>query len=818
MAGNDTSNGCSEDKHNDFKAIFDVASVGIVQVHTRDGRIIKVNDKYCQITGYTEEELQSMRFSELTHPDDRQENWELFSRAVRGELPFYINEKRYVRKDGSIIWVRLNAACIRDNDGTPVRTVAVCEDITVSKQTKTDLQKSEERLRAIITASTDVVYSMSADWSEMLELRSQDFLAATERLNPKWLEEYIPTDEQPLVKSTVDRAIQSKSTFELEHRIIQEDGNVGWTFSRAIPIFNDNGDIIEWFGVATDITERKFREANLTLLAEISKDFASFLIEDEIVQSVGKRLGTSLNISGCFLAEINEVQGTSTIDYYWSDGNLPDVTGVHKHMSFVTNEYNGTLWSGEAVVIQNTQANSHTNAKGFAAFSIFAYITVPFYQQDKLKYLFTVTNSTPRNWRDCEIDIIREVANRMFLHIQRFRAEALLRKSEERYRILSEQLQEANRRKDEFLGTLSHEIRNPMASITLGLSLLERSFLDEAKVKQAMSIMKRQVSQLSRLIDDLLDVTRISRNLILLKKEQVELNALILSTLEDYQAMYQDKGIELALMLSPIPLYVEADPNRLVQILGNLLHNAIKFTGAGGVIRVTLSLDTLGQLAVVCIEDNGIGMEKKTVESLFIPFLQADSSLDRSNGGLGLGLALVKGLIELHGGTVKAYSDGLGKGSKFTLCLPLAKEYNSELGGDNSPGKSKCRHRVLIIEDIKDVADILKLLLEEEGHDIKVANDGTAGIAMAKEFQPDVILCDIGLPGMDGYQIAKTLRSDKELQNTLLISLTGYARPEDVKRSQEAGFHFQLAKPIDLDKLRQSLAQAKINHEDNQTA
>lgn len=657
MADNSTSNRFFEDEHNDFKVIFEVASVGIVQVHARDGRFIRANEKYCQITGYTEEELKSMCFSELTHPDDRQKDWELFSQAVRGELPSYINEKRYVRKDGSIIWVRLNAMYIRDNDGTPVRTVAVCEDITDRKQNEWAIRESEDRFRILADGSPVMIFvhDKSGKLQFINAAYSQFFGLTVEDVGGEGWENLVhPEDEKDYVERFFS-AIKDQVSYNTQARVKRNDGEWRWVESHVQPRFTLSGEFSGMVGAAVDITEQK-------------------------------------------------------------------------------------------------------------------------------------------------------------------KAEEKLQISEANHRLLAQQLEEANHRKDEFLGALSHEIRNPMASITLGLSLLERSFFDEAKAKQAMSIMKRQLSQLSRLVDDLLDVTRITRNLILLKKKQVDLNALIFSTLEDYRVMLQDKEIELALKLAPAPLYVEADPTRLVQILENLLHNAVKFTKPGGGIQVTLSVDTSGQLAVVCIEDNGIGMDKKTIENLFTPFLQADSSLDRSNGGLGLGLALVKGLMELHGGIVKAYSDGLGKGSKFTLCLPLTKEYKPELGEKSVPCKSLYRHRVLLIEDIKDVADIIKLLLEEEGHDVKVAYTGIDGISLAKDYRPDVILCDIGLPGMDGYQVARALRSDRELQNVFLISLTGYARTEDTKRSKDAGFHYQLIKPVGLEELRQALTQVKVNHGNNQTA
>ncbi|HOL18314.1 MAG TPA: ATP-binding protein, partial [Bacillota bacterium] len=389
--------------------------------------------------------------------------------------------------------------------------------------------------------------------------------------------------------------------------------------------------------------------------------------------------------------------------------------------------------------------------------------------------------------------------------LERKKSEEALRESEERYRALAEELHQINRYKDDFLGVLSHEIRNPLASIMLCLSLLNRAEPGGEQAQKAREIMERQAAQLSRLVDDLLDVTRINRNKIVLQKEQVELNALVLRTVEDYRAMFQEKGIYLHVRPAPQLLFVEADPARLSQVVGNLLHNAAKFTDKGGWVRVKVSKDILQQGAVICVTDSGIGMKKEMLPRLFQSFMQADASLH--GGGLGLGLALVKGLTELHGGKVSAYSDGPGKGSSFKIFLPLAGVQMLSTKDQESIQMKKAirRRRILVIEDMEDVAEALRTLLVEEGHEVKVAYDGATGIALARQFLPDILFCDIGLPDMDGYQVARAFTADKDLQNVYLVSLTGYARPEDLKNAREAGFHCQLAKPVNLEKIKETL-------------
>ena len=392
--------------------------------------------------------------------------------------------------------------------------------------------------------------------------------------------------------------------------------------------------------------------------------------------------------------------------------------------------------------------------------------------------------------------------------IERKQAEEALKKSEERYRALAAELCAMSRRKDEFLGILSHEIRNPLASIVVCLSLLDRAAPGGEQARQAREILGRQALQLSRLVDDLLDVTRITQNRIILQKEPVELNKLVHRITEDYLAFFLEKGVALEEIPAPNKLYVLADPARLSQIIGNLLHNAVKFTEKGGYARVTLTGDELRQCAVIRVEDSGIGMEQDLLKNLFMPFMQADTTLDHSSGGLGLGLALVRGLTQLHGGTVSAHSDGDGKGSVFTISLPIAAEIvpvdDQGEPGSSAPARSR---RVLIIEDIRDVADTFRSLLEEEGHAVVVAYDGFEGMIRAREFHPEILLCDIGLPGMNGYEVARSFCSDENLHNVYLISLTGYARPEDQQKAKEAGFHRHLSKPVNPAKLKEVLAQ-----------
>jgi PAS domain S-box-containing protein len=370
-------------------------------------------------------------------------------------------------------------------------------------------------------------------------------------------------------------------------------------------------------------------------------------------------------------------------------------------------------------------------------------------------------------------------------------------------------LEASDRRKDTFLAMLGHELRNPLAPIRNSLYLLDRAPPGGDLARRAQSVIERQVTHLTSLVDDLLDVTRIARGKIQLKREPLNLAELVGRTVEDYRALFAQSRLALALALPEEALWMDADRTRLAQVIGNLLANAAKFTPPGG--RVSVGLEhhrELGQ-AVLRVRDTGIGIAPEMLAQVFEPFTQADTTLERSRGGLGLGLAMVKGLVELHGGHVGAQSAGLGAGTELTVRLPLARiEGPAETPPERRTGDGE-RRQILLIEDNRDAAESLRLLLELLGHTVELAPTGTEGVAKAKELAPDLILCDIGLPGMDGYAVARTLRLDPRLRVTRLVALSGYAAPEDSAKAREAGFDAHHAKPLSLETLETILAKVR---------
>ena len=371
---------------------------------------------------------------------------------------------------------------------------------------------------------------------------------------------------------------------------------------------------------------------------------------------------------------------------------------------------------------------------------------------------------------------------------------------------MEEALREAGRRKDEFLALLSHELRNPLAPIRNAVHVLERVETGDA-AQRARAVIARQVGHLVRLVDDLLDVTRIGSGKIRLRLERADLRELVRRTAEDHRASMEEGGIAFEVELPGEPLWADLDPTRMAQALGNLLANAAKFTPPGG--EVVLAVRASAGAALVTVADTGAGIEADLLGRLFQPFVQGERTLVRSSGGLGLGLALVKGLAELHGGAVSARSDGPGRGAEFVVRLPLRKAAPTALAEVAAAGgRPRLRRRVLVIDDNVDAAVSLAELIACWGHETQVAHDGPSGLASARAGRFDVILCDIGLPGMNGYEVARAVRADATLRGAQLVAVSGYATGEDVTRAVDAGFDSHMAKPADPVEVERLLAQA----------
>lgn len=375
-----------------------------------------------------------------------------------------------------------------------------------------------------------------------------------------------------------------------------------------------------------------------------------------------------------------------------------------------------------------------------------------------------------------------------------------------------EALRQADRRKDEFLATLAHELRNPLAPMRTSLDILRHLKVKDPLIDRSVETMERQMSQMTRLIDDLMDVSRITRNRLEMRKSRVALSDVLRNGIESCRTVIDDTNQTLTVNAPDEDVHLDADAIRIGQVIANLLNNASKYTPDGG--RITLDAEADNDTVTIKVLDNGIGVDAEDLPHLFEPFYQVNRTVQRSQGGLGIGLTLVRTIVEMHGGTISAHSDGPGKGTQFTMRIPRHVCDETELAApalDLAKKVSPNARRVLVVDDNRDAAESLTMLLRFSGHEVVTAHDGLQAIADAKEFRPELVLMDLGMPGMNGYEAAKALRGEPWGSEMVLVALTGWGQEEDRKRTKEAGFDRHLVKPIEFVEVQRLFGELEEN-------
>jgi two-component system, chemotaxis family, CheB/CheR fusion protein len=687
-------------------------------------------------------------------------------RALAGETIASQEEIVRTPATGELRHREVSASPVRDAAGRIIGSVSVVRDITERKRAEQELKASEERFRALAANADDAIARF-------------DRAGRYVYVNP-FVARVTGLPAEAIIGRTVEELGRNVGTESFEARLRE-------VFDTGQPLRFDRRSVDgRWYDVQL-MPERRGAEVETALV--ISRDITERKRVEAALRESEERyrsLFSSL-LEGFCIIEVIFDSDLRPVDYRVLELNpaFEAQTGLHDAQDRLMRELapdHEPHWfeSYGAVALTGRPARFVSEASALGRWYDVSAYRVGGAESRKVAILFN--------------DIT-----------ERKRAEIAAEEANLRLRAANEKLAEADQRKNEFLAMLSHELRNPLTPVSNSLYVLERAAPGSEQARHAQAVIGRQVEQLARLVDDLLDVTRITRNKIHLQRRPLDLNDLVLRTIEDHRSLFEAKRVRLETRLSADPLPISGDDARLAQVVGNLLQNAAKFTPAGGEVSVSTAAAAARGRVALWIVDTGVGIEPTMLGRLFQPFMQADATLDRSMGGLGLGLALVKGLVELHGGEVCAHSDGPGHGTQFVVELPL----DARAADDESPselGTKRPSRRVLIIEDNIDAADSLRGVLELDDHVVDVAHNGPEGLARARDFGPEIVLCDIGLPGMDGYEVARAFRADDALKSVHLVALSGYALPEDLRRAHEVGFERHLAKPPSPDKLAQLLA------------
>lgn len=752
-----------------FRAFFEQGSQ-FAWLTTLDGTVIETNRYSSQATGLEHRNIVGKKFWEWGIWNHLPPVMEVVKQAILAAAAGirFKRELTYSLEPESERYIDLSITPVTDDHGHTIFIAVMGIDITERRRLDAAFADMRTRLESMLTAAEVATWTWDAGTNQIIADRNlvQLFSIPTEKADSATLAEYyasIHPDDIDRVKALSKKAIAEGSLFEARYRVRMSDGNYRTVIARGRAQYDSNGLAVAFPGVVVDITSQAQAESEL----ELSNQRYSALIE--------------LMDEGFCLLEILYDQQHRPHDYRFIEVNqafekqtgLIDPVGKTARAMVPDLEIN---WIETYARVAQTGApvrfQMHSQAMG-RTFDVYA---------------------SRQGGRE---------SNRVSLIFSDITARKL---AEEALRNHANHLMESNRRKSEFLATLAHELRNPLAPLKNGVQLLKLSNDQPETITRVRSMMERQLNQMVRLVDDLLDIARINSGKIELKTERLRLNDIVLSAVETSTPLIESCNHQFTVDIHNDAIQLNADAARLAQVLSNLLNNAAKYTPPGGEIRLSSWDDGLDLF--VAVKDNGIGLSEDAIASVFEMFSQVGRSLTQSHGGLGIGLSLVRQIIELHGGQVSAQSAGPGMGSTFLIRLPLnqslAADHPQETAQDEAEQGSQPL-RILLVDDNTDAAESLAALLTLIGHETLVAHEGNEAIAKAREFLPQIAFLDLGLPGMDGCELAGHLQRIPELSGLHLIALTGWGGKEDREKTAAAGFAEHLTKPTGFDSIQDVL-------------
>ena len=681
-------------------------------------------------------------------------------------------------------------------------------DVGERKRAEIALRESEQRFRQLADAMPQIVWTARPDGNiDYLNRRWTEFTGLPQTVGNEGWGQILHPDDARLANERWAASLATGAPFEMEMRLLdRRQQSYRWHLIRTVAVPDGDGKVARWFGTSTDIHEQKRAEESSRFLAEASAELAGVVDYESTLQKVA-------NLAVPYFAD------WSAVDLADDDGNLRRLAVAHQDSNKIAlvrdlmREYPpdpqapggafAVLRTGKPELVSEITdemlvqgAKDERHLRLIRSLGLKSYLCVPLVVSgNTLGVLTFATAESGRKYTDADLALATDLAHRAAVAIENTQ--------------LYQALRDTDRRKDEFLATLAHELRNPLAPIRNALQILKMPRVDAETVERSREMMERQVHHLVRLVDDLLDVSRVMRGKIELRKERVELATVVARAVETVQPLVDAQGHQLSVRMASDSLLLEADPVRLAQVVGNLLTNAAKYTEPNG--RIWLTAERDGDMAVLRVRDNGIGIAPAMLPRIFELFVQVDHASTKAQGGLGIGLTLVKNLVEMHNGIVQARSEGLGQGCEFVVRLPLVaqaldQDHGPEAGPQADQLPPRSGKRLLVVDDNKDAADSLAMLLRLQGHEVRVAYSGMAALEMTKTYTPDVVFLDIGMPGMDGYEAARRIREQPGLGKTVLAALTGWGQQEDRRRTAEAGFDHHLVKPPEPQLLESLLA------------
>ncbi|BAY09679.1 PAS domain S-box protein [Calothrix sp. NIES-2098] len=751
-----------EEREEQFRLTFEQAAIGICHV-SLDGNWLLVNQRFCDIVGYEREEVVALTFQDITHPDDLESDLEYVQQLLEGVIPRYSMEKRYIHKNGSIIWINLDVSLLRKTSGEPVYFISTVQDIADRKQAQIAVQQSEERYRSLITATSQIVWTADSQGRspDIPSMRAYTGQTAAEVVNLGWLDAIHPEDREKTAQSWM-QAVQTKSLYDVEYRIRGADGNYRYFQGRSVPVLNVDGSIREWVGTCSDIHDRKQAEqalqANNTLLRSILESTPDFIVVKDLE---GRHVALNSNLANFLGQPVEEIVGKTDVEIL-----TPEVAReiMDKDRQIITT---GMTESYEEDVYQGELRGTFLTTKG--------------------------------PWRDIQGNILGIVATTRDIS-DRKQSEIALAKAKEA-------AEAASYAKSEFLANMSHELRTPLNGILGYAQILQRSKNLQAEERSRIDVIYQCGSHLLTLINDILDLSKIEAQKVELMPSDFHFPAFLQGVAEMCRIRAELKNIKFQYQLAAeLPIGIRADEKRLRQVLINLLSNAIKFTDTGSV-TFTISYACEGRIRFE-IRDTGIGIPQDKLQAIFQPFEQAGDSR-RQTEGTGLGLAISQRIVELMGSTIYVQSEmGVGSIFWFDANLPEADEWVKTSQADDKGqiiGIKDWHPKVLIVDDKWANRSVIANLLSPIGFEIEEAFNGEEGWQKLAEFQPDLVLTDLLMPELDGFGLIERIRKSEAFKDIPIIVSSASVFETDQHRSLEVGGNDFLPKPIQAIDLFQKL-------------